>query len=267
MSAVLSSDLCRRKKEIVFVEGYFIDCANELTGAVDATQDVIHIYGDDDPILDTTVNNSTLTLAVYDKSSNNALLDVLQQDDPNDTSSKQYNWNNVTQATVWANRINSANTQYTRSVIYKNWIPVPALPTGDASARGTRSFAGNAEVAKEFTQPIVGQKIRLSSGASGYTGTIAYAPVQVPDENVYALRVVAIEEKRTGTHIDTFNTEELTITASMVTAAKAVVIPQTSLVGELVNKGPQYAYVNYLYDKSLGVYPTLTGSGMFTTNC
>ena len=64
--SVLSSDLVKRKKEIVFVEGYFVDCANELTGGVDATQDVIHIYGDDDPILDFVTNNSTLTLAVYD---------------------------------------------------------------------------------------------------------------------------------------------------------------------------------------------------------
>lgn len=171
------------------------------------------------------------------------------------------------QTTVWANRINAANTQYTRSIIYKNWIPVPAPTSGDTNARGMRSLAGNAEVAKEFTQPIVGQKVRLASGASGYTGTLAYTPVQVPDESVYALRVVAIEEARTGTHISTFNTEELTITASMVTAAKAVVIPQTALVGTLANKGPQYAYVNYLYDKTLGVYPTLTGSGMFTTHC
>lgn len=251
----------------MFVEGYFIDCANELTGAVDATQDVIHIYGDDDPILDATINNSTLTLQVYDKASNNNLLDVLQQDDPSDTANKQYNWNNVTQASVWANRINSANTQYTRSIIYKNWLPVPGMTAGDTAARGTRSFAGNAEVAKEFTQPIMGQKVRLTSGASGYTGTIAYTPLVVPDETVYALRVVAIEEARSGTHITTFNTEDLTITVSMVTAAKAVVIPQTALVGNLANKGPQYAYVNYLYDKSTGVYPTITGSGMFTTNC
>ena len=250
----------------MFVEGYFIDCANELTGAIDATQDVIHIYGDDDPILDITVNNATLTLQVYDKTTNNTMLDVLQQDDPGDATDKQYNWNNVTQSSVWANRINAANTQYTRSVFYKNWLPVPGLTTGDTNARGTRSFAGNAEAAKEFTQPIVGQKVRLTSGASGYTGTVAYVPIQVPDELVFALRVVAIEEARTGTHISTFNTEDLTITATMVTAAKAVVIPQTALVGNLASKGPQYAYVNYLYDKSLGVYPTLTGSGMFTTN-
>lgn len=263
--AVLSTDLLKRKKEIVFVEGYWIDCANELTGALDATQDVIHVYGQDAPILDINVNNSTLTLQVYDKTSNNIMLDALQQDDPDDTTAKQYNWNNVTQTSVWANRINAANTQYTRSVFYKNWVPVPGLAQGDAAAKGTRSFAGNAEVAKEFTQPIVGQKIHLTSGASGYTGTLAYVPVQVPDESVYALRVVAINETRSGTHISAFTSEELTITAAMVTVGKAVTIPQTAMVGSLLNQGPNAAYVNYLYDKTLGVYPTLTGSGMFTT--
>ncbi len=250
----------------MFVEGYFIDCANELTGAIDATQDVIHIYGDDDPILDINVNNSTLTLQVYDKATNNTILDALQQDDPDDSNAKQYNWNNVTQSTVWANRINSANTQYTRSILYKNWLPVPGMTAGDAAGKGTRSFAGNSEPVREYTQPIIGQKIRLVSGASGYVGTLAYTPVQVPDESVYSLRVVAIEEARTGTHINTFNTEELTITASMVIVGKTVTIPQTSLIGALANKGPQAAYVNYLYDKTLGVYPTLTGSGMFTTH-
>ena len=262
--SVLSSDLVKRKKEIVFAEGYWIDCANELTGAIDATSDVIHIYGQDAPILDVSVNNATLTLAVYDKATNNAILDVLQQDDPSDTGDKQYNWNNVTQATVWANRLNSANTQYTRSVIFKNWIPIPGLVTGDTNAKGTRSLAGNSEPAREFNEPIMGQKIRVASGASGYTGTIAYVPLQVPDETVFALRVVAINETRSGTHITGFNTEDLTITASMVTAAKAVVIPQTALT---VAWGPQYAYVNYLYAKATGVYPTVTGSGMFTTNC
>lgn len=261
--AVLASDLVKRKKEIVFVEGYFIDCATELTGAVDATQDVIHIYGDDDPILDTSVNNSTLTLTVYDKKENNILFDALQQDDPDDTANKQYNWNNVYEVSVWANRKNTAGTEYTRSVFFKNWLPVPALTTGDANVKGTRSLAGNCEAAKEFNQPIVGQKIALTSGASGYTGTLAYAPLQVPDESVYAIRVVAIEEGRSGTHINKFNKEDLTITASMVTVAKAVVIKQTDM--NIVD-GPSHAYVNYLYDKSLGVYPTLTGAGMFTTH-
>ena len=39
-----------RKKEQVFVEGYEIDCATELTGAVDATSEVMHVYGTDDAI-------------------------------------------------------------------------------------------------------------------------------------------------------------------------------------------------------------------------
>lgn len=260
--AVLASDLVKRKKEVVFVEGYFIDCATELTGAVDAAQDVAHVYGSDDPILDTNVNNSTLTLTIYDKKENNILLDALQQNDPDDASNKQYNWNNVYEVSVWANRKNKAGTEYTRSVFFKNWLPVPGLTTGDANAKGTRSLAGNSETVKEFNQPIVGSKIRLTSGAGGYVGTLAYTPLQVPDESVYAMRVVAIEEGRSGTHINKFNTEDLEITASMVVVGKTVTIKQSDL--NIVD-GPNYAYVNYLYDNSLGVHPTLTGSGMFTS--
>lgn len=262
---VLASDLVKRKKEVVFVEGYFVDCATELTGAADATQDVIHVFGDDDPILDSNVNNATLTLTVYDKKENNILLDVLQQDDPDDTANKQYNWNNIFQTSVWANRKNADNSRYIRSVFYKNWLPVPGMTAGDTNVKGTRSFAGNAEPAKEFNQPIIGQKITLTSGTSGYTGTLSYVPLQVPDESIYALRVVAIREKRSGTHITTFDTEELEITAAMVTVGKAVTIKQTEL--NLVN-GPSHAYVNYLYDQDTSpyVYPALTGAGMFTTH-
>jgi len=260
--AVLASDLVKRKKEIVFVEGYFIDCATELTGAIDASQDVIHVYGTEDPILDTNVNNSTLTLSIYDKKENNILLDALQQMDPDDSSNKQYNWNNIFEVSVWANRKNTAGTQYTRSIFFKNWLPVPGLTTGDANTKGTRSLSGNAETAKEFNQPIVGNKIALVSGASGYVGTLAYVPLQVPDDTVYALRVVAIEEGRSGTHINRFDTEDLEITASMVAVNKTVTIKQSDMN---IIDGPNYAYVNYLYDKTTGIYPTLTGSGMFTS--
>jgi len=208
------------------------------------------------------VNNSTLTLTVYDKKENNILLDALQQDDPTDTSAKQYNWNNIYEVSVWANRRNIEATQYTRSVFFKNWLPIPGLITGDANTKGTRSLAGNCETAKEFTQPIVGSKIALTSGASGYVGTLAYTPEQVPDESVYAIRVVAIEEGRSGTHINKFNTEDLTITASMVVVGKTVTIKQSDM--NIVD-GPNYAYVNYLYNKNLGIYPALTGSGMFTS--
>lgn len=191
------------------------------------------------------------------------MLDALQKNDPDDTSNKQYNWNNIYEVSVWANRKNTAGTQYIRSVFFKNWLPVPGLTTGDANTKGTRSLSGNSETAKEFNQPIVGSKIKLTSGASGYVGTLAYTPLQVPDESVYAIRVIAIEEGRSGTHINKFNTEDLDITASMVAANKTVTIKQTDLN---VIEGPNYAYVNYLYDKTSGVYPTLTGSGMFTSN-
>lgn len=264
---VLSSDLVRRKKEYVFVEGYFVDCANELTGAIDATQEVIHIYGQDDPILDINVNSSTLTLTAYDKKDNNVLLDALQRIDPDDTSIKMYNWENIYPTTVWANRMNTTNTQYTRSVFYKNWLPVPGLATGDPNAKGTRSLAGNSEPALEFSEPIFGEKINLVSGSSpakNYAGTITHTPLAIPGSNPtkYAIRVVAIRDLRTfGTNnITTYEEEEMTIDSSMVANDKSVTIDFTDMN---ILDGPSHAYVNYLYSKDVGVYPTITPSGKF----
>lgn len=263
MSNVLASDLVRRKKEYVFAEGYFIDCANELTGGVDATQEVIHVYGQDDPILDINVDNATLSLTAYDKKDNNVLLDVLQQIDKNDTETKMYNWNNVYSTTVWANRINKDGDEYTRSIIYKNWLPNPGMTAGDANTKGTRTFAGNAEPPEEYTKPIYGEKVALTSGAGGYTGTITYTPLAIPGTSTfYAVRVVGIVEARTGNHITSYDEEDLTITAAMVTNAKAVVIATSDLN---TIDGPSHAYVNYLYTATEGVYPTIAPTGKFVS--
>jgi len=259
MSAPLSSDLQRRKKEVVFSAGYEIDCASEISGSTDATQEVIHVYGDDDAIQDINVNSSALTLTVYDKTSNNDLLDALQRMDPDNAGNKEYNWNNIYPTSVWVNRKNRDNDQYLKSFFYKNWLPIPASPGGDASAKGTRTFAGNSEVMMEYNQPILGEKIALTSGAGGYAGTLTYTPLAVPNTSPseYAIRVLAIEETRTGDAITSYEEEDLEVISTMVTSAKAVTI----VAGDMkILDGPQYAYVNYLYARGDGVYPTIKGT-------
>jgi len=232
-------------------------CATEVTGTSDATQDVLHVYGDDDPIMDINVNSSALTLTVYDKVGNNDILDALQRMDPDNQGNKEYNWNNIYPTSVWVNRKNTANSQYSRGFFYKNWLPVPASPTGDASAKGTRSFAGNSEVMMEYNKAILGEKIAVTSGASGYTGTLTYTPVAVPGTSThYAIRVLAIEEARSGDAITSYEEEDLTITSTMVTSAKAVVIATTDMK---ILDGPSHAYVNYLINES-GVYPDIKGT-------
>lgn len=265
MANVLASDLVKRKKEHVFVEGYAVDCVTELTGSVDATSEVTHVYGQDDAIKDVTVNTGTLSLTVYDKKANNVLLDALQQIDPDDTANKTYNWNNIYNTSVWANRFNADNTEYTRSIFYGKWLPIPGMTSGDTNAKGTRTFAGNCDVPKEYTQPIFGEKLNLTTGASGttWTATLTYTPIQTnPSETTayYAIRVVAINETRSGTTITNIDQEDLVIDAAMVTVGKTVTVTLADL-GTLT--WANHVYVNYLYNKSLGIHPNIAQVGMY----
>jgi hypothetical protein len=266
MANILASDLVKRKKEHVFVEGYNIDCATELTGSVDATADVMHVYGQDDAIKDITINSGTLSLTVYDKKTNNVLLDALQKVDPDDTALRAYNWNNIYNSSVWANRFNADNSQYTRSVFYGRWLPTPGMTAGDTNAKGTRTFAGNCDVPKEYTQPILGEKVKITTGATGTTGwtaTLTNTPLQVnPGQTpaLYAIRVVAVNEQRSGTTIKSIDQEDLTIDSTMVVANKTVTLDLADCAS---NSWITHVYVNYLYDKTLGVSPTIANIGMY----
>lgn len=259
---LLTSDLVKRKKEQVFVEGYRINCATDITGGVAADETVSHVYGQDDVLTDINVNNGTLSLTIYDKKDNNVLLDALQENDPNDAQAKQYNWNNVVDTCVWINRKNTANTQYNRSTWYKGWLPVPGMSAGDPGAKGTRTFAGNSAAPREFSQPIIGELLALSSGAGGYTTRLTYSPVQIPEESVYALRVIAMSVTRNPlTHISFISKEDLVVDTTMVLANKNIVIDQADL--ESVTY-PNWVYVNYLYDKASGIHPTIRQHGMYS---
>ncbi|KKL61417.1 hypothetical protein LCGC14_2195530, partial [marine sediment metagenome] len=150
----------------------------------------------------------------------------LQENDPNDNTTKQYNWNNVIDTSVWVNRKNTANTTYIRAAWYKDWLPIPGMTEGDAGAKGTRTFAGNCAVPREFTDPIIGELLSLSSGAGGYTTNLTYTPLQIPEESVYALRVVAMDLTRSGLRITATAKEDLVVDATMVTAGKVVTLDQ-----------------------------------------
>jgi len=275
---VLSSELVKRKKEHVFAEGNEIDVATELTGGTSSTEEVIHIFGQDDPLVDINVDNSTLTITVYDKESNNKLFDALQRIDSATATTYQYKWDNVYETTVWANRFNRANSEYTRSSFYKNWLPSPGMTAGDAAAKGTRSFTGNAAIPREYNYPILGEKLLLTTGASGtsWSATLSKAtPQAVPNvpttpgttqEIMYAIRVMALQEERSPTDntLTAFALEELTITKDMVDSAGAITINGSNTSGDL-DKLPwaTHVYVNYLYENTIGVYPTVKPNGMF----
>ncbi len=266
---ILSSDLVKRKKEDVYAEGYVINVATEVLGATSATETVTHLFGQDSVLTDITVDNGTLSLTVFDKKDDNKILDILNEEDPDLTDSQrvQYNWEDVIETTVWTNRKNKNNDQYMRSAFYKDWLPVPGMDVGGPSERGMRTFTGNCDVPKEFNEPIFGEKLVVTSGASGYTtsglSALSYTPLEVPtNTGLYALRVVAIEEERDATTsmITKFNREELDVDAGMVSSVGAVVIAQSDLS---VIGGPNRVFVNYLYDKTIGIKSSTTsGAGM-----
>lgn len=274
---VLASDLVKRKKEHVFVEGYVIDAATELTGGVSAGEDVFHVYGQEDPITDITVNNATLSITVYDKKTNNRLMDALNRIDSTTATNIVYDWNNVYPTTVWANRFNVTNTQYSRSIIYKNWIPVPGMTSGDANAKGTRTFAGNSAVPREFNQPIIGEKVKLTTGASGTTWTAQLTKqslIAVPSATlepgtsaatVYGLRVLAVQEERSGNVMTKFAAEDLSIDTAMISSGGLVTIDgRAAPTGDLGTlTWATHVYVNYLYSKNNGVYPNVSHDGLF----
>ena len=266
--AVLSSDLVKRKKEHVFCAGYLVDAATELTGAIDGSSEIYHVYGVDDAIKDVTINTGTLTMTVYDKESNNKLLDALQKIDPADTAKKVYNWNNIYPTSVWANRFNDENTEYQRSVLYGNWTPIPAVASGDANAKAMRTFTGNCDVPKEYERPIYGEKLALTTGATGDVGTatLTYVPQVVNPKattSLYAAQILAVQETRSGTTVTVSNQEDITgeLDAAMVTVGKAVSVDFSADCASLT--WATHVYVLYLYDESQGVYPTISHTGLY----
>lgn len=268
--AVLASDLVKRKKEHVFVAGYEINCATELTGTIDGTSEIYHVYGDDDAIKDITINTGTLTLSLYDKGSNNVLLDALQKIDPVDTAKKVYNWNNVYTTPIWANRFNDGNTEYQRSIFYGNWMPIPAVASGDANAKSIRTFTGNCDVPQEYERPIYGEKVSLTTGATGDVGTatLSYIPqIMNPKAttSLYAIQIIAVEESRNGTTIVLSNQEDITgeLDATMITSSGGVSIDFSLDCNSLT--WATHAYVIYLYDAARGVYPTVKHIGLYAS--
>jgi hypothetical protein len=139
------------------------------------------------------------------------------------------------------------------------------MSAGDANAKGTRTFAGNCDAPREFNQPIVGEKLKLTTGASGttWTTTLSNTPLNVDPSSstaLYAIRVVAINEQRSGLVITDVEQEDLVIDATMVTTGKAVTVTSSDLS---ILTWATHVYVNYLYNKTSGVHSAIANVGMY----
>lgn len=247
-----SKQLPLERKYQVFVNGYEIDVATALTPAVDTTTFNEPVYGSDDPLTDTIVNNGTITVEVKEKKKNNVLLDNLCNVSP-DLTEKAYNFNNFVKVAIWANRKDIDNSKYIGAEFYGRVSMTPSGKTGAPNEWSGRTFEGICDAPRKFEIDGVGiasEKIAITAGS----GTLSGTPYQNPDDDLYALYVVALVWDEANKEIT--NSEILTVTSNMVQSDKSVTITASDL-SELTLSDVNAAFVVYLSSGG-GVYPTGT---------
>jgi len=236
----------RRKKEDIFVEGYFIDHMNVASPDINQQDEIFHLFGKDSPETDRLQNYGTLTVTVLDKYTNNAILDLITGNDPGagTTSPRQYNTNDLTVVNIWANVKNAQNTQYVKSWILESWTPGMPMPSGNPEAKAAVQITGNGNLPRQFQNAAILMK-KVASGAANIGAT----PVLVPGETNYAVAVKAINAGAT------FDQEDLIVSAAMITSSGA--ISWTEVLAALINlTSVTHLAVYYLYTGT-GVYPTV----------
>jgi hypothetical protein len=237
----------RRKKEVIFVDGYYIDHANDAVPGVDAADETFHIYGVDSPETDRQHNFGTLTIGLLDKYTNNALLDVITGQDPDATTPKQYKVSDLTTVHVWANVKDERNTKYVKAWFLGSWNASLPLPSGDPNAKAQYTIAGNGDLPREFQDCWITTK----KVASGGSPTLGVTPLEVPGETgVYAVAIRAIDETGGG-----FVQEEVTPSAAMVSSAGAITMSAIEAVLEDLTVVTD-VFV-YFLQSGTGVYPTV----------
>lgn len=244
----------RRKFEDIMVEGYFIDHAMDVIPSFEETDETFHLYGKNDPDTDKQINVGRLQLSVYDKYTNNAILDLATGNDPGVgvTVVKQYRTADLTAISVWGNVKNQVQTAYVKSYFVPNWTPGMPMPSGGANDKAQFQFNGQSGLHEMFENAwITGRKV-----ASSALMAVNATPVVLPREaNIYAIRIMAINDL-TGTG-GQFETEDIAPTNAM--------FPQTGILS-IAAIGPavtqlatvSHVYVNFL-QTGAGIYPTVNG--------
>lgn len=245
----------RRKKEVIFIDGYVIDNANDFVPGVDRQDETFHVYGDDSPLTDVQHNYGSVQLGVLDKGeSPNAVLDLLTGQKPTSTGPRQYSIAALTSVDLWANIKNSTNTQYTKCMLYAGWTPGMPLPTGAPNDKAAYSVQGNSELPRQFH----GCWIDTERLASGTVCQLSVPPMQVPGETgIYALRVRALSVSG-ATIVDQ---EVIPVSTTMVTVTGAV---SCAVITSLLQDITTYTHVYVLFLRSgTGVYPTNAPDGIY----
>lgn len=232
----------RRKKEDIFVEGYFIDHMNVASPDINQQDEIFHLFGKDSPETDRLQNYGTLSVTVLDKYTNNAILDLITGNDPGSAAIRQYNTNDLTVVNIWANVKNAQNTSYIKSWILESWTPGMPMPSGNPEAKAAVQITGNGNLPRQFQGAAILMK-KVASGAANIGAT----PVLVPNETNYAVAVKAINAG------STFEQEDLRVSAAMISSAGA--ISWVEVLAALVDlTAVTHLAVYYLYTGT-GVYP------------
>ena len=235
----------RRKKEVLFVEGYQIDHANDIVPGLDRQDEQFHIFGNDSPETDVQSNYGTLQIGILDKETNNALLDLVTGQNPEAVAHRQYRVQDLTSVDVWMNVKNSTNTAYVKSMLFTGWTPGMPLPSGAPNDKAAYSVTGNSDLPRQFQSCWI-DAVKVASGAAN----IGASPVSVPGETgVYALRIKALSQSGSS-----FEQEVVEVSSAMLTVAGTISWPA---IMATIDSLPSvtHAYILFLQSGS-GVYPS-----------
>lgn len=245
-----SKHLPLERKYQVFCNGYELDTVSGITPGLASRELNVPVYGKDDSLKDTIIDNGTLSLDVLEKAENNYLLDNLCNVSPSATA-KGYNFSSFVKVAMWQNRKSYDNSKYIGCEFYGRVAMPPTGKSGAPNEWSSRTYAGMCDAPLKFeveNVAIASEKIAITAGA----GTLEKEPYQRPDNDLYALYVVALDWDAANGAID--GSEILTVTAAMVKTDKSVTIAAGDL-NVLALDEVNAAFVVYLYSGS-GVYPT-----------
>jgi hypothetical protein len=238
----------RRKKEVIHMDGYYLDNVNALVPAMDRTDETFHVFGQDSPDTDVQNNYGTLQLDALDKETNNVILDLLTGQNPDlpITVPRQYRVPDLSSVDVWMNIKDSGNTKYRAAYLYANWTPGMPLPSGAPNDKAVYSLTGNSDLPRQFQNCWI-DAVRLASGAAN----LGITPIQVPNETtgIFAIRIKAIQS---GAGL--FDQEVIIPSTTMVSSAGAVT---WSAILAAVTTLPAVTHAYFLVLQSgTGVYPS-----------
>lgn len=249
-----ADDLPLGKRAKLYVEGYEIQVSPAVTPGFDTDTKLEHVYGSDDPLTSSVVNNSTLAIEVLEKANNNVLLEVLTGQRPEANVLKYYKWQEFKEITVWMNLKHSREDRYVRAHLWRRWRPAPGDGGMAPNEWGRRTFAGQCDIEERVDEAagvgvrIESEKLAASSSGSGlgWTATLNQAPVNIPGTSRYLLRLLAIDGTSDG---DVDASDEVEIDEQTCGGSTTVWVDDEELID---SKGS----VDYLFAQYL-----ITGSG------